>query len=83
MRVVRMTDLPVVIRVETPREVVVALPRTEHPHEEVLTLASLVLSSAEFEELQRNLAQSPATRPGDTDRARGAGEARRSPAVIR
>jgi hypothetical protein len=57
MRVVRMTDLPVVIRVETPREVVVALPRTEHT-EEVLTLASLVLSAAEFDELRENLGPS-------------------------
>jgi hypothetical protein len=53
-----MTDLPVVIRVETPREVVVALPRTGHT-KEVLTLASLVLSGAEFDELRENLRQAP------------------------
>jgi hypothetical protein len=55
-----MTNLPVVIRVETPREVVVALPRTDQT-EEVLTLASLVLSGAEFDELRERLAQPAAT----------------------
>jgi len=62
MRVVRVTDLPIVIRVATPREVVVALPRTK-PTDEVLTLASLVLSSAEFEELQADLTRLPRAVP--------------------
>jgi hypothetical protein len=60
MRVLRTIELPVVIRVETPQEVVVALPRSE-PAEDVLTLASLVLSSEEFEELRDNLAAHPDT----------------------
>jgi len=51
MRVVRVNTLPIVIRVQTPREVVVALPRAE-PADEVLKLASLVLSGKEFEELR-------------------------------
>jgi hypothetical protein len=59
-----MSDLPVVIRVETPREVLVALPRTECT-EEVLTLARLVLSSAEFEELRTSLLQSSPPAPRD------------------
>jgi len=57
---VQMTELPVVIRIETPREVVVALPRAR-PTEDVLTMASLVLSSEEFDELRENLAAFPET----------------------
>ncbi|HEU5107428.1 MAG TPA: hypothetical protein VFT95_02520 [Micromonosporaceae bacterium] len=51
MRVVRLNRLPIVIRVQTPSEVVVALPRAESA-DQVLKLASLVLSSEEFEELR-------------------------------
>jgi hypothetical protein len=54
MRVVRVGAPPVVVRVRTRREVLVAVPECLPP-ETVLALARLVLSTAELAQLQHRL----------------------------
>ena len=54
MRVVRVGAPPVVVRVRTSHDVLVAVPECLPP-ETVLTLARLVLSSAELTQLQHRL----------------------------
>ena len=60
-KVVRWSDLPAVVRVETRADVIVAIPRGL-PRHEVLDLASLVLTHREYQELRHRI--QPATGPG-------------------
>ncbi|MEV6597226.1 hypothetical protein AB0M36_10230 [Actinoplanes sp. NPDC051346] len=46
-----MTELPIAVRVKTPQGVVVALPRSRS-RQQVLDMASVILSSDEFEQLR-------------------------------
>jgi hypothetical protein len=56
MRVVQLPEiLPAVIRIRTSRDLLIAIP-SNLPPETVLTLARLVLTSAELTYLQRELA---------------------------
>jgi len=72
MRVVRWSGPPAVVRVETPVDVIVAVP-CELPRHDVLGLARLVLSGREYAELRRK------TRPANSSQpSRGSG---RTPAV--
>lgn len=54
MRVVQVAEPPAVVRVSTPRGVLVAVPECL-PDETVLTLARLVLSSTELAQLRDRL----------------------------
>jgi hypothetical protein len=68
MRVVQVPEIvPAVVRIRTSQEVLVAIP-AGLPAETVLTLAGLVLSSAELAYLRRELgATEPATAIHPTD----------------
>jgi hypothetical protein len=61
MRVVHVHELPVVVRIDTPRGVIVAVPG-RLDHHKVLDLASLVLSDDEYAGLARELAAVPTVR---------------------
>ncbi|MFI5494898.1 hypothetical protein [Actinoplanes sp. NPDC051859] len=56
-----LTELPIAVRVSTPAGIVVALPRGTS-RQEALDLASVILTSAEYEQLR--LALGPAPVPG-------------------
>jgi hypothetical protein len=52
-----------VVRVETRADVIVAIPRGL-PHDEVLDLASLVLTGREYQEFRRRIPRSAGPGPG-------------------
>ncbi|MFC3535066.1 hypothetical protein [Couchioplanes azureus] len=52
-----MTELPIAVRVKTPQGVVVALPRGRS-RQQALDMASVILSSDEFEQLRHALGTS-------------------------
>jgi hypothetical protein len=54
MRVVHLVDVPAVVRIRTPTDVLVVVP-SRLPASTVLALARLVLSSAELARLHREL----------------------------
>jgi hypothetical protein len=59
MRIIRRTGLKAaVVRINTPREVVVAIPATL-PQNDLLDLARLVLSDGEYRQLCRTVRASP------------------------
>jgi len=53
-QVIRWSGPPAVVRVKTPADVIVALPR-ELPRHQALGLARLVLNSREYAELRRQI----------------------------
>ena len=61
MRVVRWSGPPAVVRVQTPSDIIVAVP-SRLPRQDVLGLARLVLSGREYAELRRKI--SPANNQG-------------------
>jgi hypothetical protein len=67
MRVVRVGTPPAVVRVRTRHDVVVAVPECL-PQETVLTLARLVLSTAELTQLEHRLGVESGGEPGLSER---------------
>jgi hypothetical protein len=62
MRVVRWSGPPAVVRVQTPVDVIVAVPRELSQHD-VLGLARLVLSGREYAELRRKTRPASSSQP--------------------
>jgi hypothetical protein len=58
MRIVRLADMPVIVRIRRRDEVTVVVPSTT-PAYDVLAAAGLVLSHDEFAELEAEMGQTP------------------------
>jgi len=67
MRVVRWSGPPAVVRVETPEDVVVAVP-CGLPRHDILGLARLVLSGREYTELRRTIGSASSAEAGGASR---------------
>jgi hypothetical protein len=62
MRVIRLADLPVMVHIRRPDEVLVAVP-TRLPEDDILAMASVVMSRDEFAELAGSLVRGHDSRP--------------------
>jgi hypothetical protein len=67
MRVVRWSGPPAVVRVQTPVDVIVAVP-CELPRNDILGLARLVLSGREYAELRRKMRPAGRSESGSRER---------------
>jgi hypothetical protein len=76
-RVVRWSGPPAVVRVQTPADVVVAVPRGL-PQHDVLGLARLVLSGREYAELCRKIRPTSSSQLSGASRRRSAAGKRES-----
>jgi hypothetical protein len=62
MRIFRLADLPVMVHIQRHDEVLVAVP-TRLPEDDILAMASVVLSGDEFAELAGSLIRGHDSRP--------------------
>lgn len=69
MRITRLADIPVVMHIRDHGDTIVAVPEQLSDHD-ILTLARLVLTSDELEELTGRLGGLEATRPAGIPRPR-------------